>query len=110
MTFYRTSFLHNNYSVLRSIGVAPISVTNENEHELWLRQERKGPQRVTRREPTTVFRVGDQVRVSVAKGPFAKGYLPNWTEQIYTVSEVLNTEPTQYKLRDYHNVVNKGLF
>jgi Integrase core domain/Chromo (CHRromatin Organisation MOdifier) domain len=99
-----------NNSVHRSIGVAPINVTNENEHELWLRQEQKGPQRVTQREPTTVFGVGDQVRVSIAKGPFAKGYVPNWSEQIYTVSEVLNTEPTQYKLRDYHNVVIKGSF
>jgi transposase InsO family protein len=44
-----------NNSVHRSIGVAPINVTNENEHELWLRQERKGPQRVTQREPTTVL-------------------------------------------------------
>ena len=90
--------------------VSPAQVTNANEHELWLKQERAGRQHVTQRDPTTVFRVGDQVRVSVAKGPFAKGYLPNWTEQIYTVNEVLNTEPTQYKLRDYHNVVIKGSF
>ena len=42
------------------------------------------------------------MRISVAKGSFAKGYLPNWTERIYTVSRVLNTEPEQYKLQDYH--------
>ena len=99
-----------NNSVHRSLGVSPAQVTNDNEHELWQRQERRGPQRVTQREPTTVFRVGDQVRISVAKEPFAKGYLPNWTEQIYTVSEVLGNEPTQYKLRDEHNVVIKGSF
>ena len=85
-----------NAAVHRSIGVTPIEVTNENEHELWLRQERKGPQRVTQRDITTPFRVGEQVRISVAKGPSAKGYLPNWTEQIYTVSRVLNTQPEQY--------------
>ena len=70
----------------------------------------EGAQRVTQREPVTVFRVGDQVRTSIAKGPFVKGYVPNWTEQIYTVSQVLNTEPTQYKLQDYANVVIKGSF
>ena len=99
-----------NSATHRSLGVSPIQVTNENEHELWLRQERKGPQRVTQREPMTVFRVGDEVRISISKEPFAKGYLPNWTEQIYTVSEVLHTEPTQYKLRDYAREQIKGSF
>lgn len=94
----------------RSLGVSPMQVTEDNEHELWLRQERRGPQRVTQKDVTTVFRVGDQVRISVTKEPFAKGYLPNWTEQIYTVSQVLDTEPTQYKIRDFANVVIKGSF
>jgi hypothetical protein len=99
-----------NMATHRSIGVSPMQVTVDNEHELWLRQERRGPQKVTQREPTTVFRVGDQVRISITKGPFAKGYLPNWTEQIYTVSQVLVTEPRQYKLRDYNNEDIKGSF
>ena len=50
------------------------------------------------------------MRTSVAKGPFVKSYVQNWTEQIYTVSQVLNTEPMQYKLQDYANVVIKGSF
>ena len=103
MTAYNTA-IHS------SIGVAPINVTNENEHELWLMQERKGPQRVTQRDITTSYRVGDQVRISVAKGPFDKGYLPNWTEQIYTVTQVLHTEPQQYTLQDYNNQIIKGSF
>jgi hypothetical protein len=99
-----------NSATHRSLGVSPMQVTEDNEHELWLRQERRGPQRVTQKDVTTVFRVGDQVRISIAKEPFAKGYLPNWTEQIYTVSQVLNTQPTQYKIRDFANVVIKGSF
>jgi hypothetical protein len=99
-----------NSAVHRSIGVAPIEVNNEIEHELWLRQERMGPQKVTQRNITITFRVGDQVRISVAKGVLIKGYLPNWTEQIYTVSEVLNTEPVQYKLQDYNNEQIRGSF
>jgi hypothetical protein len=99
-----------NSSKHSAIGVAPIEVTHEIEHELWLRQERKGPQRVTQRDISTRFRVGDQVRVSVAKGPFVKGYLPNWTEQIYIVSRSLNTDPPQYKLQDYNNEEISGSF
>lgn len=94
----------------RSIGMAPNEVNNENEHELWQRQELKGPQKVTQRDVTTPFEVGDRVRISVAKGPFAKGYLPNWTEEIYTVTQELNTAPTQYKLQDYNNREIKGSF
>ena len=99
-----------NTAVHRSIGVAPITVTNENEHELWIKQEETDPQIVGRREINTPFRVGDHVRTSVAKNVFDKGYLPNWTEQIYTISEVLHTQPQQYKLRDYNNEQILGSF
>lgn len=99
-----------NSAVHRSIGIAPVDVNDENEHELWLRQERKGPQRVTQRDITTRFDVGNHVRVSVAKEPFAKGYLPNWTEEVYTISQVLNTEPAQYKLTDLANQEIRGSF
>src|SRR5271156_1787017 len=94
----------------RSIGMAPIEVNGENEHEIWLRQERIAPQQVTHVNIKTRFQVGDTVRVSVAKGIFDKGYLPNWSEQIYTVSQVLDTEPTQYKLQDEHDEEIKGSF
>jgi Integrase core domain/Chromo (CHRromatin Organisation MOdifier) domain len=101
-----------NAAVHSSIGIAPINVTAENEHDLWQVQEAKGPQQVTRRDVTTPYQVGDQVRVSVAKGPFAKGYLPNWSEQIYTVVQRLETilQPLQYKLQDYNNEEIKGSF
>ena len=32
-----------NTAVHRSLGISPVQVTNNNEHELWLRQERRGP-------------------------------------------------------------------
>ena len=99
-----------NSAVHRSIGIAPDAVNAENEHELWLQQERKGPQYVTQHDITTRYAIGDHVRVSVAKGVFAKGYLPNWTEQIYTISQLLDTEPRQYKIQDEHSEEIKGSF
>ena len=99
-----------NKSVHRSIGLAPINVTEKNEHELWLKQERKGPQQVTTRNPNPHIRVGDVVRISKAKNPFAKGYLPSWTEEVFTVSEILSTNPIQYKLADYSGELIKGSF
>src|SRR5271154_1039725 len=99
-----------NSAVHRSIGIAPVDVNDDNEHEIWLNQERKNPQRVTQRDITTRFVLGDHVRISIAKNVFAKGYLPNWTEEIYTVSQVLNTNPIQYKLIDYGNQEIRGSF
>jgi hypothetical protein len=70
----------------------------------------KGPQKVTNREPTSVFAVGDVVRLSKAKQVFAKGYLPNWTEEIFTVSQILDTVPVMYKVRDYQDDEIQGSF
>ena len=50
------------------------------------------------------------MRVSIAKGVFDKDYLPNWSEQIYTVTQVLDTNPVQYKLQDDNNEEIKWSF
>ena len=99
-----------NASVHRSIGMAPNDVNEDVEHELWLKQERKGPQKVTSREPASMFEVGDEVRLSKAKQVFAKEYLPNWTEEIFTITQVLDTEPVQYKVQDYRDDEIQGSF
>src|SRR6266852_4716178 len=99
-----------NASIHRSLGMPPVNVTEDVEHELWTRQEAKGPQKVTPREPKTLFKVDDEVRLSKAKQVFEKGYLPNWTEEIFTVSQVLNTVPVQHKVKDYRNEEIVGSF
>ena len=47
------------------------------------------------------FEIGDKVRISKAKAVFEKGYLPNWSTEIFTVTEVCPTTPVTYKLEDY---------
>ena len=57
------------------------------------------------------MKVGDKVRISKVKSTFAKGYLPNWTEEIFTVSSINKKfSPTTYKLKDYNNEVIEGSF
>ena len=90
--------------------MAPNAVTEDVEHDLQLKQERRGPQKVTNREPASVFGVGDEVRLSKAKHVFAKGYLSNWTEEIFTVTQVLDTVPVMYKVQDYRNEEIQGSF
>jgi len=43
----------------------------------------------------------DKVRISRIKSVFEKGYLPNWSEEVYTVDKVQKTIPVTYKLKDF---------
>ena len=39
------------------------------------------------------FKVGDHVRISKYKNIFAKGYTPNWSEEVFVIKKVKNTVP-----------------
>jgi hypothetical protein len=56
------------------------------------------------------FKVGDTVRISRVKGLFEKGYLPNWSEQVYKIVKVKQTTPITYVISDLKDVVIKGSF
>ena len=47
------------------------------------------------------FKVSDKVRKSKTSRAFDKGYLPNWTAEIFTVTEVIETKSRTYKLEYY---------
>jgi len=46
------------------------------------------------------FKVGDRVRISRIKGLFEKGYLPNWSEEVFEIVEAKDTNPFTYILKD----------
>ena len=48
----------------------------------------------------TKFKVGDHVRISIYKNIFAKGYTPNWSEELFAIKEVKNTIPWTYVIND----------
>ena len=39
------------------------------------------------------FKVSDHVRISTYKNIFAKGYTPNWFEEVFVIKKVKNTVP-----------------
>ena len=96
-----------NKSKHRSIQKKPINVTQENEREVWHtlygEPEKKGP-------PKYKFEIGDQVRISKMKRTFEKGYLPNFSKEIFTVSQQIPREPPVYKLKDYDQEELSGTF
>ena len=46
------------------------------------------------------FKVGDDVRISKYKNIFAKGFAPNWSEEVFVVSKIKNTVPWTYIIND----------
>ena len=63
-----------------------------------------------RRSILPKFQVGDLVRIFKKKSVFDKGYLPNWTEELFTVSGVKDTKPPTYTIQDLHGEPVKGSF
>ena len=89
----------------RSIGMAPNDVTSKNKARIWFRLYADP---ISYKEPA--LRVRDSVRISKARRAFKKGYLAQWTEEIFTIVERKSTQPPRFVLADYFGEVLKGTF
>ena len=56
------------------------------------------------------FKVGDRVRISKHKNIFAKGYMPNWSEEVFISSKIKNTVPQTYVINDLNGEEITGTF
>ena len=56
------------------------------------------------------FKVGDHVRISKYKNTFAKGYGPNWSEEVSVFSKIQNTVPWTYVVSDLNGQEITGSF
>lgn len=93
-----------NRSRHRSIGMAPIDVVPEKEDEIARRLYPPKPPLKYK------YNVGDRVRIARYKHVFQKGYLPNWTEEIFAIYDRYPTYPVTYGLRDLAGEDIKGKF
>ena len=80
----------------RTIGRAPSSTNSTNEADV--RRRIYGDEEATAKPK---LKVGGKVRISEARRVFGKSYLPNWTEEIFIVTEALRSFPVTYRLKDY---------
>ena len=93
-----------NDSYHRSIGMAPSAVNATNQETVWQRlygHDGGG---------TPKYRVGDRVRISKAKRHFEKGYMANWTEELFTIVDAHRSDPPVYRLVDWHGDSLDGTF
>ena len=56
------------------------------------------------------FKVGDNVRISKYKSIFAKGYTPNWSEEVFIINKIKNTVTWTYAISDLNGEENIGRF
>ncbi len=96
-----------NTSYHRSIRMRPVDVDKVNEGQVF--QNLYGD---IKKQKKTIFnfKVGDVVRISKVRGPFAKGYEQNYTEEFFTVSSCIPRQPPVYRLKDYDGDVIEGVF
>ena len=89
----------------RTVGRSPASVKKKDEPVIRLKIY--GPET---KPGKPKLKVGDKVRISKMRRTFDKGCLPNWTQEIFTVSEVFPTNPPTYRLKDYDDEEIEGSF
>jgi len=89
----------------RSIGMSPSQVSIENEDVI-----RKRLYGEKKRPAVWKYSVDDKVRISKARIAFKKGYLPSWTDEIFTIVARIPSDPITYELADLNKEKLKGKF
>ena len=84
----------------RTIKMKPIDVKNHTCINIGKEVNDKDPK----------FKVGDHVRIYKCKSIFAKGYTPNWSEEIFVIKEIKNTVPWAYVVNDLNGEEIIGTF
>lgn len=95
-----------NNSRHRTIGMKPVEVNSDNV-KLVLKRINKSKKNLFKRAK---FKIGDKVRVSKLKKVFDKGYTPNWSTEVFTITRVSQTKPYTYHLKDYQDKPIAGGF
>ena len=86
-------------TVHRTINMKPIDVTS-NSYAEYNGDSKKSPK----------FKVGDRVRISKYKITFAKGYIQNWSEEVFIITEIKNKVPWVYVISDLNGEPIAGSF
>ena len=92
--------LINTIAVHRTIKIKPIDVKANTYIDSRKEVDDKDPK----------FKVGDHERISKYKNFLAKGYTPNWSEEVFVISKIKNTVPWIYVINDLNGEEIMGTF
>lgn len=99
-----------NTSHHRTIHMKPIDVTKKNEDSLLKTVYSYNDTALNLLRKKSRFEINDFVRISKFKTIFEKGYTPNWSAEIFQISQILPTTPTTYLLIDSSKTKIQGCF
>jgi hypothetical protein len=94
-----------NNTVHRSIKMKPVSVRER--HQVAIRQRLYGKRTVRKKYK---YMIGDLVRITKSRLTFSRGYLPNWSEEIFVIHDRKSTVQPQYTLHDFEGERIEGAF
>lgn len=99
-----------NARVHRIIGVPPKDVNERNALEIWTRLQLKRMRSIKKQKKSDI-KPGDHVRIAKNKDTMMdKGFLPNWSDEIFTVNRHIPRQPHIYNLQDETNEKVEGAF
>ena len=96
-----------------STGVTPRQGVASDSTQLWKRiydaKKRKTP--YPKNTITHKYKVGDNVRISLVRQPYAKAYDEKWTQELFAISSLKVKEQIPvYTLKDWNNKPIGGIF
>ena len=80
----------------RALGIAPNEVNKNNSAYIWSVQYGS----LNKKSPKSMFKVGDTVRLKTNKKLFEKGHIPKWTEELFKIVNILDTNPKTFRIED----------
>ena len=90
-----------NNTIHRTIKMKPIEVTDDYyAKDPSIEPNKKDPK----------FKVSDNIRISKYKNIFPKGYIPNWSEEVFVINKIKNTVPWTYAISDLNGEEITGSF
>ena len=89
-----------NNTVHKTVKTKPIEVTGDSYAEYNENFNKKDPK----------FKVGDNVKLPKYRNIFAKGYSPNWSEDVFVINKIKNTVPWTYIISDLNGEEITGSF
>lgn len=96
-----------NSNVHSSTKFDPASVTKYNQMDVWFNSN---ADLLTRVRHVATLKVNDFVRIKINKKIFTKGYASTYSNEVYKVTEVINSNPITYKISDNTKTTVLGIF
>ena len=95
-----------NNSFHRTIKMRPVDVNKSNENQIF----NSVLSNTETQSDKFKLKINDKVRISKYKTVFSKGYTPNWSEEVFIITDLIARNPNVYKLKDLNNEPIEGIF